>query len=92
MASGVDGKVVLTWGKVRSAAGYLVFQAEGKGLTKSEISKLKYKKAASTKNRKVILTGLRRGRMRWNKKTFSDPEGYRKMSADKVLADLFSER
>lgn len=61
MASGVGGKVVLTWGKVRSAAGYLVFQAEGKGLTKSEISKLKYKKAASTKNRKVILTGLKRG-------------------------------
>lgn len=32
------------------------------------------------------------GRMRWNTKTLSDPEGYRKMTADKVLKDLFAER
>ena len=32
------------------------------------------------------------GRMRWNKKTLSDPEGYRKMKANDVLADLFKEK
>lgn len=32
------------------------------------------------------------GRMRWNKRTLSDPEGYRKMSANKVLKNLFAER
>lgn len=32
------------------------------------------------------------GRMRWNKKTLADPEGYKNMTAKKVLKDLFSER
>lgn len=32
------------------------------------------------------------GCMRWNSKTLSDPEGYRKMSAAEVLKDLFSEK
>ena len=31
-------------------------------------------------------------RMRWNTGTLSDPDGYKKMNASKVLADLFSER
>ncbi len=31
------------------------------------------------------------GRMRWNKKTLADPEGYKNMTAKKVLKDLFSE-
>ena len=31
-------------------------------------------------------------RMRWNNRTLSDPDGYRNMSAEEVLADLFSER
>ena len=31
-------------------------------------------------------------RMRWNSRTLSDPDGYRNMSAEEVLADLFSER
>ena len=30
--------------------------------------------------------------MRWNKKTLADPEGYKNMTAKKVLKDLFSER
>ena len=32
------------------------------------------------------------GRMRWNKKTLADPEGYKNMTAKIVLKDLFSER
>ena len=32
------------------------------------------------------------GRMRWNKKTLADPEGYRNLTANKVLKDLFGER
>lgn len=32
------------------------------------------------------------GRMRWNKKTLADPEGYKNMTAKKVLKDLFNER
>ena len=32
------------------------------------------------------------GRMRWNKKTLADPEGYKNLTAKKVLKDLFSER
>ena len=32
------------------------------------------------------------GRMRWNKKTLADPEGYKKKKKKKVLKDLFSER
>ncbi|MBQ2677778.1 MAG: hypothetical protein IJF96_02575 [Firmicutes bacterium] len=34
----------------------------------------------------------RYNRMRWYKSILSDPDGYRGMSAEKVLADLFSER
>ena len=32
------------------------------------------------------------GRMRWNDKTLKDPEGYRRMSAEQVMKDLFEER
>lgn len=32
------------------------------------------------------------GRFRFNSKKVSDPDGYRKMSAERVLADLFGER
>lgn len=32
------------------------------------------------------------GRMTWNKKTLADPEGYKNLTANKVLADLFGER
>lgn len=32
------------------------------------------------------------GRMRWNDKTLKDPEGYRKMSAEQIMKDLFEER
>ena len=61
MVSSAGGKVVVTWAKVKSANNYLVFLAEGNRLTKSQISKLKYKKAAEAKGKKVILTGLKRG-------------------------------
>lgn len=27
--------------------------------------------------------------LRWNSKTLSDPDGYREMTADEILADLF---
>lgn len=32
------------------------------------------------------------GRMTWNKKTLADPEGYKNLTANKILADLFGER
>lgn len=49
-----------------------------------------YKRYPSTTLSSNYNTGY--GQFRWNTKTLTDPEGYRNMSADKVLADLFDER
>lgn len=56
----------------------------------------KYYPALYKKYPKSIYRGSdynkRYGRMRWNAKTLEDPECYRNMPAEKIMADLFGER
>jgi hypothetical protein len=49
MVTAADGKVVVTWEKVKDADHYLVFHASASGLTKEQIKELNYEEIVQTK-------------------------------------------